>query len=113
MGKKVTIGKVGLVAAAAAWYFLYHGKAAAQRRQAIRGWVLKAKGEVVERLENVRDVSQEAYDGAIDTVVARYRKAKGVSPAELASLARELKGQWKSLRRELAVAVRPKVTKRV
>jgi hypothetical protein len=105
---KVGLG-IGLAAAAIAGaYYLYGTKEGAKRRTKIQGWTLRAKGEVLERLENLKDVNEDAYNNIVDTVTERYKKVKGVDVAELALLAQDLKKHWTSIRRQMQASNAPK-----
>ncbi len=86
------------VGAAAAGFFLY-GPKGAENRQKIRGWTLKAKGEVLEKLEDAKDISDESYDAIVDAVTARYAKLKKVGEEEADKLNKELKKHWKSIKK--------------
>jgi uncharacterized protein HemX len=88
-------------AAAAGAYFVY-GKDGAKNRKKISSWALKAKGEVLERLEKMKEVDQQAYAKVVDAVTARYAAVKGVDKAELAQMVRELKGHWDSIAKQIA-----------
>ncbi len=109
--KKVLTG-VGIAAAAAAAlagvYFLYGTKEGAVRRKKIKSWVLKMKGDVLEELENLKVVNQEVYEKTVDAVTNKYAQLKHVAPPELAKVAKELKGYWLSMQRELAARRRTK-----
>ncbi len=100
--KKGSGGLLGVAAAAvgaaAAGFFLY-GPKGAENRQKIRGWTLKAKGEVLEKLEDAKDLSDESYDAIVDTVTARYAKLKKVGEEEAGKLNKELKKHWKSIKK--------------
>ena len=100
--KKGSTGLLGVAAAAAAavaaGFFLY-GPKGADNRQKVRGWTLKAKGEVLEKLEDAKDLSDESYDLIVDTVTARYAKLKKVGEEEAAKLNKELKKHWKSIKK--------------
>lgn len=87
-----------LVAAAAGAYYLY-GKNGAKHRKQIKGWALKAKGEVLERIEQMEDVTEGAYHRIIDDVTKQYRKYKEVDNAELADVAIELKKAWNGIKK--------------
>ena len=110
--KKVGIS-VGLAAAAAAAaagaYFLY-GKDGAKNRKAVKGWMLKARGEVMDKMEDLENVSEAKYRDIVDTVIRGYKSAKNASPAELAAAAAELKGHWNSIKKSLQVS-KPKARK--
>lgn len=88
----------GIAAAAGAYYFSTpEGK---KKRKEIKGWMLKAKGEVMERLEDVEEINREAYEKIVDEVVKGYKKLKRVDAKELAMLALELKSQWEDIKAE-------------
>lgn len=97
-------------ASAAAAYFLY-GKRGASNRKKIKVWAVKAKGEVLQNIAEMRKVSQAAYNEAVDTVLRRYARVKTVGPKEAQTLARELKGHWRNIQQELK-AVSPRRPKR-
>ena len=104
--KRVAVG-VGVAAAAAAAivgaYFLY-GKDGAKNRKKVKGWMLKAKGEVLEQIERLERVTPKAYQDAVSAVMARYKKLKNVDAKDLAELSRELTAYWK----HVSGAVKPK-----
>jgi len=83
--------------AAAGAYFLYGSKNAAKNRKKIKGWTLQAKGEVLEQMERIKNLSQEDYERLVDRVMTRYRRVGSAAAPEVAKLARELKGHWKHL----------------
>jgi len=102
-GVAVGAGLVALAAAAAGAYFLY-GKDAKKRRSTVRGWALRAKGEVLEGIEQLKNIDEKQYRALVDKVTARYRSVKQGSPEEVAKLARELKSHWRSIQKHLSSA---------
>jgi hypothetical protein len=93
--KKVVNTGVGLAAlAAAAGAFFIYGKDAAKNRRAVKGWALKLKGEVLEKVENLTTTNRDAYNKIVDQVTKRYRKMKNVNKKELQSLVGDLKSGW-------------------
>lgn len=99
------------VAGAVAGYFLYgpHGKA---NRTKIKSWSLKAKAEVLERLEKAKEVSEETYAKIVDEVTSRYEHRKGIEAADVENLKKELKKYWKTIQKEMK-GVSKKVKKTV
>lgn len=91
---------LALAAAAAGAYFLY-GKDAPKRRAQVRGWMLKAKGEVLEQLEKLPNLDESTYYGLIDTVSSKYAGLKNVDSAEMMALVKELRGGWKNIKKQL------------
>jgi hypothetical protein len=110
---KLGVG-VALAAAAAATaagvYFL-SGDRGAKNRKAIKGWALKAKGEVLEKIENLKEVNEETYYKIIDSVAKRYEAMKNVDAEELGKMAAELKSHWKNIQKSLTAKPK-KSTKR-
>lgn len=94
-GLTVALGAAALASAGA--YLLYGSKSAKKNRQKVKSWVLKAKAEVLEQIENVKQLDTEEYKGVVDTVLARYKGAQGVAERELKALGTELKGHWGDL----------------
>lgn len=91
----------GLVAAAAGAYFIHGNKAAQKKIKQVKGWALKAKGEVLERIEKIKEVDENLYQQAIDAVMKKYEGVKSVDTTELSAVAKELKAHWKNIKREL------------
>jgi len=101
-GEKVAVGAgiAALAAFAAAGYFLY-GKDGAKNRKKVRGWMLKAKGEVLEGVEKLKDVTEE-----------QYAAIKNIDPAEVEAMAKELRGHWKNIKKSISPAPKKKVAKK-
>jgi uncharacterized protein HemX len=102
--KKKSSNGLGLVALAAATaagaYFLYGSKNAAKNRKKVKGWTLKAKGEVLEKMEAMKNIDEVDYKRIVDTVATKYKKLKTVNTKEAEALAKELKAQWKEISKE-------------
>lgn len=90
-----------LTAIAAAGYFVF-GPQAKKNKKAIKSWTLKMKGEVLEKIEKLKEVTPELYHKAIDDVSAKYGKMKELSAPEVALLAADLKKHWKAISRDLS-----------
>ncbi len=97
---KVGLGLAAAAAAAAGVYYFY-GKDAPKRRRQLKGWMVTAKGEVMDRMEKLPEVSELAYRRIVAEVLKRYKNLKNVSSEELAELSRELLGHWKSIKTEV------------
>jgi len=102
MSKRTKIGVgIGVAAAAVlAGLFLY-GKDGKKRLKKLRGWMLKAKGEVIDRVEKLKEVNEEAYYRVVDEVLRRYTNAREVGEGELLSLSSDLKKYWKDVKKDL------------
>lgn len=94
VGKMVAIG-AGVAALAAAGYFFF-GPNGEKNRKKMKGWMIKMKGEVVEKMEMVKDMTEPAYNNIVDSVAASYIKA-GQAKEEVVGLAKDLKKHWKAI----------------
>ncbi|MCA9357618.1 hypothetical protein H6784_05005 [Candidatus Nomurabacteria bacterium] len=102
--QKIQIG-VGLTTAAVAAagvYFLYGSKNAAKNRKAVKSWMLKAKAEVLEKLETAKQMSQEEYEAIINTVASTYAELKDASKVDIKAFKEEMKNHWKAIEKTAA-----------
>lgn len=111
MGKLKTGAAIGLGAGlaaaaigAAVGNYLLTGKRATKTKRVLKGWMLKAKGELLEQLENAGDVGEDMYYQAVDQVADKYSKMSGVAKEEVDDMAAELKKQWKVVNKGLKKA---------
>lgn len=96
-------GILGVAAAAAAGtYFLYGSKDAKKNRQKVQGWMFKAKGEVMDKLEKLKEVDEEIYNKVVDTVLSKYNQAKSIDAGDVQVMAADLKKHWKSIKASLS-----------
>ena len=106
---------IGLAAAAIATsagaYFLY-GKDGDKNRKIIKGWMLKAKGEILQELEHMKNVDEKTYHELINTAASRYKILKNVNNKELFILAKELKDHWQHIKKASMAKPKKKVAKK-
>lgn len=105
-------GVATLAALAAAGYFLYGSKDGAKNRKKIRSWMLKAKAEVLEGVEKMKDVTEAEYNMVLDKVATKYKSLKNIDPAELEMMVKELRGHWKNIKHSITVTPKKKSAKR-
>lgn len=97
----------GLVAAAAGAYFVYGNKTELKKKaKKVKGWAIKAKGEVLQKLENLKAVDEDLYHKIIDGVLKKYQNVKNIDTTELASVTKELKSHWKNIKKELGTSAK-------
>lgn len=104
-GAKAGIG-IGLTAAAlaaAGAYFLVGSKNAAQNRKKVKGWTLKAKGEVLEALEKAQEITAEEYSELVNTATKAYGTVKQASKGEIKDFKNEMLEHWNKLQKNKAV----------
>lgn len=111
VGKDITI--VGLVAATSvAGYFLY-GPKGGKNRKKLKGWMLKMKGEVLEKVESLKEVNKDIYEEIVDQVTDKYKKAKDISEKEVEELSKKFKSYWSSIQKSNAPKKKPATKKKV
>ena len=93
----IAAGLIGLTAAAVGTYFLYGHKDAIKNRAKVKGWMLKAKGEVLEELENAGDVTEEKYHSAVDMVLKKYHELKHINKEDVTDFLDSMKDEWKHM----------------
>ena len=82
----------GAVALAASSYYFFGPEGKIHRKKAL-GWMIKMKGEVVEKLSEASDVSEDTYHKIVDSVLASYVGLNKVAKPELEEFADSLKNK--------------------
>lgn len=98
---KIAGASLGVAAIAALGTYLMYGERGEKNRQLIAGWTLKMKGEVLEKVEEVKELSEEEYYRIVDEISARYARLGKASAEELRRLTADLKGAWDHISREI------------
>ena len=103
VGKEILAGAAlaALVAGAAGAYFLYGAKDAAKNRKKVKAWSLKAKAEVLEKMEKLKDINEPIYHNIVEQVSNKYQALKHIDKKDVEAFAKELKSHWKSFAKEI------------
>lgn len=104
-GKAGTIIAVGagIAALTVAAYVLF-GQEGKKNRKKIQGFAIKMKGEIIEKLESAKEITEPVYHQIVNTVAAKYAKMKNINQEDLENTVEEIRKQWK----HLAKVARPK-----
>ncbi len=97
--EKLEIG-VGLTAAAvtaAGASFLYGSKNAAKNRKTVKSWALKAKAEVLETLEDAKEMTEDEYHDVINAVAGTYEGLKNATKGDIKEFKAEMKEHWSAI----------------
>ncbi len=103
--KKKSTGGLSLVlvgaaaAASAGAYYLYGPKGRKHRKQ-VRGWTLKASGEVLDKAEKLREIDKDKYYALVDQVSKKYKKIRNIDNKDIVKLQKDLRAQWAHIERE-------------
>jgi len=93
--KESTLGAgVRMAAIAAAGNYFIYGRHAGENREKIAGWALQLKGEVLQKMETLPEITQSAYNELVDKTARRYARVKRVSASEIKHITVELKNAW-------------------
>ncbi|MDD4074297.1 MAG: hypothetical protein PHU17_02115 [Candidatus Pacebacteria bacterium] len=98
LGAVVGLG-VGIAAASVAAYLLF-GPDGEKNRKKVVGWTVKMKGEIIEKFEKVKEVTEPIYQEIVDEVSKKYSKLKGIDKEELEAVVGDLKKNWKKIIKE-------------
>ena len=79
--------------AATAYFFM--GSESKKRQKYAKAWAIKMKGDVVEKLEKAREISEPVYQDIINTIAAKHSKKINLGTEEVNALAQDLKKHWK------------------
>lgn len=90
-----------LLAGIAGAYFLYGTKEGKKQKRKITSLALKAKGEVLEKIESLKDVNQENYNKVVSGVMEKYKKLKKDHQEEIDTVSSELSSYWKHIKKHL------------
>ena len=93
---KYTAIGMSLASLAAGAYFFFGPKGKKHQKHA-KAWVIKMKGDIVEKLESTKEVTEPLYNTIIDTVAAKYKKNIKNSEEDIIEIVDDLKKQWKNL----------------
>lgn len=104
---KYTAIGVTLASLAAGAYFFFGPKGKKHQKHA-KAWVVKMKGDIIEKLESTKEVTEPIYHAIIDTVATNYRKKIKESQEDIDEIVNDLKKQWKNL--DKAVKAKTKTT---
>ncbi len=93
----VGVGLTAAAVAAAGAYFLYGSKDAPENRKKVKSGILKAKAEVLEVLENAKDITEDEFRELVDGVATTYAGVQSLSKKDLADFKKEMRENWQGL----------------
>lgn len=104
---------IAAIAAAAAGTYFFTGKKGAKNRAKVKKWVDDAKNDVVKQIKTMSNVTEKTYNQTVDAAIAKYKNLKDVDKSELLQIAKELKGHWDSISKQLVTKPVAKAEKAV
>ena len=92
-----------VAATVAGAYYLYGSKKGPQHRKAFKSWMLKMKAEVMDEIEQLKDLNEELYKAAVVKIANKYKTIKNIDPKKVMALAQRMKGHWKDIKKDLSI----------
>jgi len=93
----IGVGLTTAAVAAAGAYFLYGSKDAPDNRKKVKSGILRAKAEVLETLENAKEITEVEFNDLINGVVDTYSKVQSLSKKDLKEFKEEMSENWGEL----------------
>ncbi|MFZ2975306.1 MAG: hypothetical protein WA055_01580 [Candidatus Moraniibacteriota bacterium] len=106
---KLAVIGASLAGVAATAYFFFGPKGKKHREHA-KSWAIKMKGDVIEKLEKAKEITEPIYLEIIDAVSKDYAKEKVATREEIGAIANDLKKHWKSISK-LAISAKRDIAK--
>jgi hypothetical protein len=94
-------GVMAVAAAAAGAYYLFGTDKGAKKRKVMKSWMLKMKADVMDEVEQLKDLNEDLYHAAVAKVAEKYKMVKNVDPAEVMVLAQRMQKHWKDIKRDV------------
>lgn len=99
--KGVSVGKVigvgASVAALGAAAYVLFGPDGKKNRKAVKSWAVKMKGEVIEKLENAKEITEPVYHDILNKVHDKYSKLKSLDASDVKLEIEEIRKHWKHM----------------
>jgi hypothetical protein len=93
----IGVGLTTAAVAAAGAYFLYGAKDAPDNRKKVKSGILRAKAEVLETLENAKEITEDEFHELVDGVAATYSKVQSLSKNDLKEFKTDMADNWQDL----------------
>lgn len=90
----------GVAAAAGAGAYYLYGPESKRHRKQLRGWALKASGEVLEQVEKLKTIDKKKYNALVQKATAKYKKVRDINNKDIDKLKKELQAQWSVIESE-------------
>ncbi|MDD5152935.1 MAG: hypothetical protein PHS95_03015 [Candidatus Pacebacteria bacterium] len=98
VGEIVAVG-AGIAALSAAAYVMF-GPDAKKNKKAVKSWAVKMKGEIIEKLEEAKEITEPVYQNIINTVHQKYENVKNIDKTELMDAIADLRKQWNNMSKD-------------
>lgn len=95
-GKKVLAVGIGLAALGAAAYALL-GPNGKKNQKKLRGWALTMYGEIMDRVEHAKELTEPAFNKIVAEVSKKYAAMKDVDQKDIEAAIAKVHKEWKKI----------------
>ncbi len=88
----------GAATTAAVGGYLLYGPHGARNRKKLDAWMNNAKAEILERMEQIGEVTEQQYHTIVDEVADRYADMRTIGAAKAKQFSREFKRRYQEMR---------------
>ncbi len=106
----VAIG-AGVAAATVAAYLLF-GPNGKKNRKIAKGWMIKMKGEIIEKIEDIKDITEPVYKNIVEKVSSKYASLKNIDKVEFAKVVSDIQKGWKNVSKKSKKPTKKKMAKK-
>ena len=111
VGTAVAVG-AGAVALSAVAYLMF-GPEGKKHRKDMKSWMIKMKGDMMEKLEEAQELTQPVYENALAAIEAKYKSMGNIDASALANEVALLKKNWKMVVKQAKAKKKPAAKKTV
>lgn len=108
-----TAGIVVGVAAVGAIAYLLFGPEGKKNQKIAKGWAVKMKGEIMEEIEKLEEISGPIYEKIVDKVGEKYKKIKNVDLEDVVTEINNFKKSWKEIEKKSKAPTKKVVAKKM
>lgn len=98
MAGKAAAFVAGVATAVAVGAYFFTGPEGRRNRRRAEIWALRAKAELLERIEDAGDMTEAQYHRLVDEVTGNYEKLRRFSRERAAALSEEFKDHWDDMK---------------
>jgi hypothetical protein len=102
IGASIAAATAGIAGA----YYFYGSDKGPKRRKKLKSWMVSMEAEVVNKLNEVKEINREAYDAVVLAVAKKYKQLKDVDPQEVIDFASRMRSHWKDIKKDIEKTAR-------
>ncbi len=85
------------IAAITGLAYMFFGPDGKKNRSRVHGWAVTMTGEILEKLEEAKEITEPVYHHVIDEVAKKYAALKTINKEDLRHAVSEIRKQWRHM----------------